>query len=312
MARLTVLLTALVAATLAFPAQSQTQVKLELKFPEKEARRVEVTQKFHQLMTINGMELATNVESTVVTSAAIDQRQPDGTLPIQNKIESVFTLMSLPGGIELTFDSNNPDVENPNPQLQPILEMMRTIAGSSYTTVLDKNNRAVSVKRDDETLEGASDAARAMLKGVLDPEYLKQVSNQEIDRITKDPVDQGDTWLRTEVSRLGGGQKFTFEMLYEYAGTVEKAGKTLDKITITTTSVNYEMDADAASSAKVTQSNLRVEDSGGTLFFDREHGVIVEGRSLMHIKGDMTLSAGGQEYPVELDLTMENTSLLKE
>ena len=312
MARLTVLLLTLAAATFTFPAQSRAQVKRQLKFPEKKTRRIEVTQKVHQLLTRNGMEDETNTELVMTVSLAMGKRQADDTIPVKTTIESIFSNMSFPGGFELTFDSNSPDVENPNPQLQLALDMLRALSGSSYTAILDKNNRAVSVKRDDKSLEGASETVRAMLRGVLDPEYLKQVYNQELDRLPEDPVHQGDTWLRTEVSRLGRGQKFTFETLYEYVGTVEKEGKTLDKITLTTISVNYERDADAASQAKVTQSNLRIEESSGTLFFDRKQGVVVEGRNLMRIKGDLTLSEGGKKVSVELDLTMENTSVLKE
>lgn len=311
MARLTVLLLGLAAATFTFPAQAPAQVKLQLKFPEKKTRRIEVTQKVHQLLTSDGKEAETNTESVMIVSLTMGKRHADGTIPAKTTIESIFLNRSLPDGIELTFDSNKPDVENPNPQLQPVLDMLRVLSGSSYTVILDKNNRAVSVKRDDKALEGASETVRAMLRGVLDPKYLKQVYNQELDRLPKNPVHQGDTWLRTEVSRLGGGQKFTFETLYEYAGTVEKKGKTLDKITLTTTSVTYERETGAASLAKVTKSNFHIEESSGTFFFDRKQGVVVEGRNLIRIKGDLTLSAGGKKLSVELDLTIENRSVLK-
>ena len=311
MARLTVLLLGLAAATFTFPAQARAQVKLQLKFPEKKIRRIEVTQKVHQLLTSDGMEAETNTESVMIVSLAMGKRQADGTISAKTTIESIFLNRSLPDGIELTFDSNKPDVENPNQQLQHVIDMLRVLSGSSYTVILDKNNRAVSVKRDDKSLEGASETVRAMLRGVLDPKYLKQVYNQELDRLPKNPVNQGDTWLRTEVSRLGGGQKFTFETLYEYAGTVEKKGKTLDKITLTTTSVTYERDANAASLAKVTKSNFHIEESSGTFFFDRKQGVVVEGRYLIRIKGDLTLSAGGKKLSIELDLTIENKSVLK-
>jgi hypothetical protein len=72
------------------------------------------------------------------------------------------------------------------------------------------------------------------------------------------------------------------------------------------------MEANAASPAKVTQSNLSVKDSQGTLLFDRQRGVVVEARNTIEIEGDMTLSVNGMDLPLELDLKMETASILKD
>ena len=61
----------------------------------------------------------------------------------------------------------------------------------------------------------------------------------------------------------------------------------------------------------MTKSDLKVESSEGTILFDREAGRVVESRGKLHVKGSMTLSAGGQELPGELDITMETTSELQ-
>jgi hypothetical protein len=312
MLRFFVLFAGVVAATLAAPAHSQAQEKLELKYQEGHATKTEVSQNTHQVMTINGSEVETNASSIITVSSAVGQRQGDGTLPIKSKIESIFSQMSLPGGLELTFDSNSPNVESDNPQLKMVLDSLRALSGSSYTTTLDKNNRATSVTGTREVLDTVPAEIRPLLEGQLNPEYLKQVFNQEIDRLPQDPVTKGDTWLRSEVSRLGGGQQFTFQTLYEYAGNVEKEGKTLDKISMTHTGITYEMEANAASPAKVTQSNLSVKDSQGTLLFDRQRGVVVEARNTIEIEGDMTLSVNGMDLPLELDLKMETASILKD
>ena len=61
----------------------------------------------------------------------------------------------------------------------------------------------------------------------------------------------------------------------------------------------------------MTKSDLKVESSDGTILFDREAGYVVEERGKLHIKGSMTLSAGGQEIPGEIDITIETTPELQ-
>lgn len=310
MSRLIPFLTAVVAVVVTAPDPAQAQETLKLTFKENSATQSEITQKTHQILTINGMELITDNQSVIGTSSAVGKRGPDGRLPVRTKIESIFSNLSLPGGIEMTFDSNSP-VDSPDPNLQPIVDIFRALAGSSYTTVLDENNRAVDIEGADAVLEAAPESIRGLLAGQLDPEYLKLLHNQEVDRLPNGPVRKGDTWLRNETYRLGGGQQLTFETLYEYTGTVEMEGKTLDRITMTTTGVNYKMDAGANVPAKVTSSNLTVDSSKGTLFFDRQRGTVVDLRSSIHIKGDLKLEANKQEFPAQLDLTMEQTVAVK-
>lgn len=65
------------------------------------------------------------------------------------------------------------------------------------------------------------------------------------------------------------------------------------------------MDADAPSPLKVIKSDLKVEASDGTMFFDREAGCVVESKGKTQIKGSMTFSINDMELPGELDLTIE-------
>ena len=73
--------------------------------------------------------------------------------------------------------------------------------------------------------------AKALVKSSLDPTTLKNAANDELDQLKSEPVKTGDTWKRTKSSNLGGGQVMTFDTEFTYAGTIEKGGRTLDKIT---------------------------------------------------------------------------------
>ena len=91
---------------------------------------------------------------------------------------------------------------------------------------------------------------------------------------------------------------------------MQKDGRTLDKISATTTSVVYALDPDPNAPFTVTKSELKIASSKGELLFDREKGQFVSNTASMRIVGDMTFSIMGMELPGKLDLTMESTITL--
>lgn len=271
--------------------------------------KVEITSKAQQVMTIAGMDIETASESIVVVSFNSGKRDAQGNLPVKQSFESMFTQVALPGGIELTYDSANPMLENDTPELKALLEAWNAMAKASFTIVLNKQGRAVEVIGSADAIEGLGDTAKTLIKAELDPEYLKLAANQEFDKFPDRPVQKGDNWMRTEVARLGAGQAMTFQTRYEYQGTVDKDGKTLDKIGVKVQSVSYSMDADSPGPLKVVQSDLKIDSSEGTVLFDRELGDQVEAQTKIRITGDMTFSINGMELPGELDLTLESKTV---
>ena len=91
---------------------------------------------------------------------------------------------------------------------------------------------------------------------------------------------------------------------YEYAGTEKKGGKTLDKITAKVVEAKYRQAADSSAPFKLTKSDLKVNSSEGTVLFDREAGRVVESRERLELKGNLTVSAQGQDQALRFDLTM--------
>jgi hypothetical protein len=151
------------------------------------------------------------------------------------------------------------------------------------------------------------------VKDQLDEKYMVEVINQEFDQLPEGAVRVGDTWKRTRTVRLGGGQSFTLKITYKYEGPFKQDGKKLQKISYQVTDVAYEQDADAAAagSAKVTASELKSNESAGTLLFDPATGRIVDNQQKLHVTGSMTLEVGEQEISAQLDLTMEVRTRVK-
>ncbi|WP_406696934.1 DUF6263 family protein [Singulisphaera sp. Ch08] len=291
----------------AVPA-AQAQVKLEYKFPEGRKSTFKTTAKTHQILSIMGMDVETEAEESVVTSSIIGKRNADGTLPMTHKIESIRTQLSLPGGINVTFDSADPNGKIENAQVAFLGDVFKALVGVSYSVVLDAKDKVKFVEGTetfDAKLDGLDPKAAAVLRGRINAEKIKQAFEQENGNLPDVLARQGEPWEATEIMDLGYDQSLTLRKRFEYLGTVEKNGKTLDKIGVRALTVVYAMDPKSASPLKATKSDLKVESSEGTILFDREAGEKIESTMVTRIKGNLTLTANDKELPTTLDLTLD-------
>jgi hypothetical protein len=299
---------------LVFSQAAQAQVKLEYKFPEGKKVTYKTTSKTHQILTLMGMEIATDSEQTVVTSQAVGKRREDSTLPIEVKVESLRAELSLPGGLNVTYDTSDPNAKIENAQLAFLADVFKMASESRYTVILDAQNKVKAIEGAEKLLEKAEKLdpmARDLVRGELKPEKLKSQFEQGLRDLPDVLARTGEPWERDEVVHAGGGQTITFHKKYEYAGTEKKGDQALDKITSKAIEVKLEQDAEGQTPLKITKSDLKVESSEGTVLFDREAGRAVDSRGKTRIKGSVTFTAAGQEIPGELDLTMESHTELQ-
>jgi Family of unknown function (DUF6263) len=260
-----------------------------------------------QVLTLAGMDLETDVSQFIVATAKVGKREADGTLPIENIIEKMQSNMSLPGGNKIEFDSDTPDKKADNVLLQPLVDILRVSAKTRSITRLDKDNQVAAVVFVDNPSEQVSDE----FKSLFDGEKRKKSVARELGTLPDKPVKPGDSWTRTSESDLGAGQTLTLETRYEYVGTQERDGKTLDYITLKVTDVSYTMEAKPNAVVSVKDSQLKIASSEGSLLFDRERGVTVVSESKVAIAGTLTLVAGGMELPGKLDLKIESKTTLQ-
>jgi hypothetical protein len=301
---------ACVALSWAQPAQAQ--VKLQYKFPEGKTFKTKTTAKTHQILTLMGQDLETTENESVVTSRTVGKRRDDSTVPVEEKIESLHIELSAPGGTNVTYDSSDPNAKIGNPQLEFLGEVFKLAGESRYTVVLDPENKIKAIEGTEKLKEKAeklSPPAQDIIKSQFESDKLKRDFEQELHHLPDILARPGDSWDRTEIADIGSGQTLTFQKKYSYAGTENKDGKTLDKITSTTSKVELKQDAAANSPLKLVKSDVRVDSSEETILFDREEGQVVSSQGKIRIKGDkMTFSAGGMELTGALDLTIESST----
>jgi hypothetical protein len=286
---------------------ARAQVKLERKYLPETTATTQIEANTKQILTIAGMDLETVSSRFVIATEKSGKRDAEGTLPVVTTIDKLQANTSLPGGLELMFDSSDPDKKASNPLLEPILDVLRISAKVKTTTLIDKQNRIKAIEFADNPAEKVGDD----YKSQFDPEKKKKEAESELGSLPDKPVKVGDSWTHTTESDLGGGQTLTTETRYEYAGTEQKDGRTLDKITVKTTGVTYTMDPNSKSPLKIKSSELKVTSSEGTILFDRAKGAIVLSTTKMRIEGPMKTEINGMELPAKLDLTIESKTALQ-
>jgi hypothetical protein len=305
----------LLALAVPFTPAARAQVKLEYKYPEGQKLTYKTTSKTSQVLTLMGQPIETESKETVVASSTAGKKRPDGTLPIEQKVEAIAVELSLPMGIQVSYDSKDPNAKIDNPQLAFLGEIYKLAGESSYTVVIDGKNKVKAIEGAEKLLEKAdkleNPIAKMAIRGRADAEKLRRQYEQSHGNLPDVLARQGEPWERTEKVEIGGGQTLTFQKKYEYAGTEKRGDATLDKINVKTTDVKYEMDPNTPTPLKATKSDLKVDSGDGTILFDRDGGKIVSTKGKIHIKGTMDFEAGGQQIPGELDLTIESSTELQ-
>lgn len=294
---------------LCLASAASAQVTLQAKHPEGTFKIV-TTNKVHQILTIAAMDVETSSDSNTTLSYVVEKPQADGTVRVRVKTEALTSRITLPGA-KIEYDSSKPDVKNDNPMLDAILDAFRAMKGATYTVVYGKDGKVAAIEGTDKIIETAAPTAAEALKQQLNPETLKRSANQDLAVLPDGPVKKGDQWKRTEVNPIGGGQTLTFDRFYEYQGTVEMGGKTLDKIGIFTGAVTYALDPNSPLPVKVVNSDLKIGNSLGTILFDRERGEVVDSSETLQITGTLTLSVNGMELPGKLNLTFDSSTVYK-
>jgi hypothetical protein len=304
---------ALAFLALAASGTAQAQVKLQYKFPEGQKLTYKSTSNTSQTLTLMGQAIETESKDTILTSQTVGKKRADSTQPVVEKIESLTSELSLPGGLTVSFDSKDPDAKIDNPQLAFLGDVYKLISQMTYTVVLDGQNKVKAVEGTESLIEKADklgDLAKQSVRSRLNAQHLKEQFEERHGNLPDVLARAGEPWERTEKLDLGG-QTLTFHKKYEYAGTEKLGTKTLDKISVKTLDVKYAMDPNSASPLKATKSDLKIESGDGTILFDRDAGAVVSAKGKIHIKGPMTLDAGGQEIAAKLDLTMETDTELQ-
>ncbi len=132
------------------------QVKLEYKFPEGTKLTYRIKSKTRQALTSMGNENVSDEDTTTVASRTIGKRRSDSSLPVKEKIESLRAVLSLTGGVNVSFNSSDHSFKTNDPQLAFLGDEFKLISESAYTVMLGDKNKVKAIEGSEELLARAA------------------------------------------------------------------------------------------------------------------------------------------------------------
>jgi hypothetical protein len=233
---------------------------------------------------------------------------PMAPLLIQQSIQPIKPQFLSLGGVELEFDSNGENTPQ-GTQLDFMLPVLAALSKSTTTTVYDKNGDVLNIEVKAEGLDTLDGQAKAMLGGDLDSDALKERAQSELDDFNDKPVKVGDSWESETTLDLGQGALFELTSNQKYVGTVQQDRKTLHKVEIKYTEVDFGQPAAGPGAPAVTESDLEIITGTATLLFDAEKGRVVTSKFDLEVSGKITLTIADMDLPANLalEITINNT-----
>ncbi|MGD9855966.1 MAG: hypothetical protein AB7U20_13555, partial [Planctomycetaceae bacterium] len=287
--------------------QAQVSLKYDPDLKSGQVIRTEIDIDTNQTLTIAGMPLETGNSMFLVTRETVGEATPQGGHVLQGEFEILQSDMSLPGGITFNFNSNNPNRPLSGELEELIGEFFQKMVVAKWKLTTGADHKVVSAEYLGEPFANVSE----YFKSDADPKLLMTRTNTDLARYPSDPVNVGGTWTRSEDFEAGGGQTIELERKFNLLGSEVRDGRTFDKVGMTALSVKLVVADNPAQPVKVTQSDLKIADSEGTLWYDRAAKQFTEGRDKVHITGTLTVEVQGMKLPGELDLTIETKSKSK-
>lgn len=303
---LTAMFVALLALPLLQPRIASAQEAVTLKYdPHLEVGAkydIELEISTDQTLTISGMPIDTHVQNFLTMSETVTGKRPGGGWAFDGEFKQVQSDMELPGGVKLSFNSNNPDQSQEGAgQFEMIIDALKATATAKWVAETDADHQLTKMEYIDDPFANVNE----LLKGDTDPESIKKRRKFELKRYPAEPVKPGDSWSHIEEMDLGGGQTISLEKKYTYEGPEQRDGRTFDKVKAEAIDVTYEMAPDSPSPIKISDSELKVASTEGTYWYDRQAKMYSDVQDKVQITGSLTMDAGGQKLPGELDLTLD-------
>ncbi len=265
--------------------------------------------KVKQTLSIMGQDIDTASVRKVTAKTDVSKPDSAGNVTYSSKYSAFENKLTLPGGVEIEFDSNGENTPQ-GTQLDFMLPLLTALSKSTTTMVYDKNGDVMKMEVKAEGLDTLDAQAKAMLGGELDSDALTEKAQNALDDFHDKPVKVGDSWESETTLDLGQGAVFELTSTQKYVGTVQQDGKTLHQVEIKYTEVDFEQPAATPGAPAVTESDLEIITGTSTLLFDAEKGRMVTSKINLEVSGEITLTIANMDLPAKLvlEITINQTN----
>jgi len=273
-----------VCAATATSASAQQELKWKFKKGDKFYQETAAAMK--QTITISGQVQNQDLEQVTISSFSVEQAPPDGNLILEQKVESVRISGSAPlGAAQKAMDA-----------LQGTTFKI-TLGDKYQVTVFDGYEDFLKKVGGDDPLVGK------MVRTTMSQDTLKKAIEESFTFLGSDPRKPGSEWKRDSTLSLGPLGTIISSHTYTYEGNENRNNRPMAKIGVTANLTYQAPKGEAASGLnfQITKGELKTQSAKGTIWFDNSAGRLAESEMRMHLKGTLTVSANGQDFPMDLN-----------
>ena len=276
------------------------EVTLQHKFVPGTRIITENTTTLDQVASVGEVVDESKILNTTLISTTVGDRQADGTLVADSKIDAVASSIDSQR-IKMSYDSRKED-NSAALLLKPLYD---AVANAKWQATYGKDNRVTKITGSEDSLKTLAPHLAAAIREQFEGEYLKRSLNTVLDQVPATPIQPNDTWTITQEMRFGLGQVMTLTIECKYLGAEEVEGRTIDAFEIVAKTAEMKTAKEAATPVRIIGSELQIAESSGKTLFDRELGLITSMRQTTRIEGTFTQEFGQQKIDASLDLTID-------
>jgi len=259
-------------------------VLLEWKLNERQAiyQEVLVTQKSNY--RIQGLDMASNVRYSVLSSFTVQKRNPDGTSVVQHKVEATRLLQADPL-VRAVFG-----------------DLLQKLIGATFKLTLSPQMEIIAFEGQQETIRAAAggnplDGQSLLLASLVDPDGWKELDQLSLFQPGK-PLQLGEKWERELTHHWGPLGAWQGKVYYAYLGKQDGLHR-----------ISYKLELDHLSPESKTRgpppqivdAAFKHQEAGGTIYFDSDQKRVSRAEERFHVKGTMAIELLGKNTPVELE-----------
>jgi len=211
------------------------------------------------------------------------------------------------GGSHIDYDSTKPEAGAQN----PLGDFFKALKDSEFNIELDPKTNKVGKVEGREAFIGKLVAAnpqmKPLLETILSQDALKEMAEPTFAVV---PAKSGETeWTRTSKLDMGPIGKYENTYKFKYTGKEGAGDKEVAKITVDTT-LNYTQPGDMAGQGglpfKIKSAQLTSTNREGNLSFNLGKGRLESSKTVLDLKGDLSIEIGGTTTKVELKQSQES------
>lgn len=220
-------------------------------------------------------------------------------------------------GVKLRVDvANNPvsydsTAENPNAQNPGLNEFFKNLINKSFTVTYGKTMQVDKVEGQEELLKslGAANAQmEALLKKILTPEALKEMSDPLAGLTPGTEKGVGDKWTKTTQLKLGPIGDYDRQLSFEFKGK-DKEKADLERVEVKA-DLKYKPPTGEADGLlfRIKSGDLTTQNpKAGYYLFDAKTGRVVKSELSVTMNGTLVVAIGTTETSVQLLQTQTTT-----